>query len=418
MLTFRAAHELESLFTAHMNTEEQLHLANLLNEALKVAAKARSADFGLFFQLLQLRDRPSEAPIELRRILEFLTSLSSLEKFGHAYQYALGYRQTIDHRFLIGWLISRAQNTSSEQATADLARYLSEVNIDLVETLLVDGPQLNAPVDLGHGLQLVPWKELPQTDTKWNISCKNFMGHHLPTAGVTRRNSNCVIRHVRPWEVEQRQLPTSIEPLIDVFRCAVATCTAGFRLTNYCIEPPEWAPWAAHQSNFGVDGTVLGFSNVLTEEEVANITRCFNQFMKLDETQKVRLRTPIDRLNSSILAGTGFVDAAIELGIALESLFAPTKLSEGIGFAVRNRAARFMGSDLEARKSTVRLVANLYDLRSRAVHTGRFDADGSKRWTEHGKCYDTLKEGQSLVGSAIVKMIQDGEPRWEEFDLR
>lgn len=140
--------------------------------------------------------------------------------------------------------------------------------------------------------------------------------------------------------------------------------------------------------------------------------------MSLDESNQARLRVPLDRLNRSYLAGIRSVDKAIELGIALESLYAPTKLSEGIAFAVRTRAARFLGGSLEERRRTVTTLRDVYDLRSRAVHAGRFDAEGSpKKWSDDARVRAVLGAGQHLIGRSLVKVIQEGEPNWEEFDL-
>jgi hypothetical protein len=111
------------------------------------------------------------------------------------------------------------------------------------------------------------------------------------------------------------------------------------------------------------------------------------------------------------------VNQAINLGIALESLYAPTKLSEGISFGVRTRAARFLGGSFEERNKTVKTLRDVYDLRSRAVHSGRFDADNNKKWRDYSKVSETLEEGQRLICRSLVKIIQENEPDWEKFDI-
>ena len=112
------------------------------------------------------------------------------------------------------------------------------------------------------------------------------------------------------------------------------------------------------------------------------------------------------------------VDKAIELGIALESLYAPAKLSDGIAFAVRTRAARFLGGSPDERRRTARTLRDVYDLRSRAVHAGRFDAvEASKKWRDEALVVQVLEEGQRVVGQSLVKVIQEGAPNWEEFDI-
>lgn len=59
----------------------------------------------------------------------------------------------------------------------------------------------------------------------------------------------------------------------------------------------------------------------------------------------------------------------------------------------------------------------MYDLRSRAVHTGRFDAGNPKKWRNNEKVTKALEEGQKLVGRSLIKVILEGEPDWESFDI-
>jgi hypothetical protein len=123
-------------------------------------------------------------------------------------------------------------------------------------------------------------------------------------------------------------------------------------------------------------------------------------------------------LNRSYLAGFRSVEKAIELGVALESLYAPAKLSEGITFAVRTRAARFLGGPSDARRKTAAILKDVYDLRSRAVHTGRVDTEeGPKKWRDPNAVLEVLQEGQHVVARSLMKVIEEGKPYWEDFDI-
>jgi hypothetical protein len=156
----------------------------------------------------------------------------------------------------------------------------------------------------------------------------------------------------------------------------------------------------------------------LTKASAEEVSACLKLFFELETNQRQRLRVPIDRLNKSHVLGIRSVDAAIELGIALESLFAPTKLSEGISYTVRTRAARFLGGSQSERHQISNTLKDAYDLRSRAVHSGRFDGDQApKKWKDESRVRSVLENGQRIVGRSLVKAILEGEPNWEEFDL-
>jgi hypothetical protein len=99
-------------------------------------------------------------------------------------------------------------------------------------------------------------------------------------------------------------------------------------------------------------------------------------------------------------------------------LYAPSKLSEGISFAVRTRAARFLGGSLEERKTTSQNVRDVYDLRSLAVHAGRFDTEhASRKWRDEAKVRLALAQGQRLVAESLMRVIESGEPNWADLDI-
>lgn len=387
-----------------------------LERALLVAAKARSADYGLFFQIPLLGDgnSPSTAVKELRELFNVISATPALEFFSHARQCALGNIEVINFRFLALWLISRAQLVGAKQAVNDLIRYLEAETIEITEILAVDGFSVEKKIELGE-YELIAWEDVAMTDTKWQVMARSLFGRNVPTSVIVRQHK-VQRRHDRPWDSSAPNVRPSIEPALDILRCVTALAGAGFRLLHYWFEPEEWAPWAVSSSNFGVDSTASPWRIDLTEALAPHINKSVASFRNLDENTQLRLRVPLDRLNRSYLAGMRSVDKAIELGIALESLYAPTKLSEGIAYAVRTRAARFLGGTFEERRSTVKLLTDVYDLRSRAVHTGRFDAE-SKKWLDETRVRAVLESGQSLVGRSLVKAIQEGEPNWEEFDI-
>ena len=398
-----------------LTNTEQTTLVAALEAALRVAAKERSADNGLFFQILALRDNPETAIKELRELLANVESMPALEFFNNARQCGLGYRNEVNLRFLVGWLISRAQQVSTNQAIADLMRYLVSETIEVSSILAVRGFNVESNIRLGE-YELVSWKNVPISDTKWRIGARGLSGNTDPTAAIVRRHRILPI-HVFPWSQQSLEPLQSLEPALDILRCITAVAGAGFQLLHYWFEPEEGAPWAVSLSMFGVDSTTMWWPIDLGEAAASQLCSAVTHMQALDENSRMRLRVPLDRLNRSYLAGMNSVNRAIDLGIAIESLYAPTKLSEGIAFAVRSRAARFLGGSLEEREATVKSVKEVYELRSRAVHSGRFDADGTAKWRDNNLVCTTLEKGQNIVGKSLVKVIHEGEPAWTSLDI-
>lgn len=399
-----------------MTPPEEAVLIVALDRALLVAERARSTNWGLFFQMLVLRDDPDHAPLELRELLTVISATPALECFDHADQCALGNQERVGFRFLVQWLISRAQQVGAERAISDLSRYLASDTLDVTVVLAVDGIDIEGKIELGDH-ELIPWRELADSDTKWQIAALGAQSGSAPSAALIQRHE-IKRMHIRPWDQQEVVPPLSIEPTLDVLRCVMTIAGAGVRRLHYWVEPPEWAPWAVSRSGFGVDSSVLVHDVKLEQLALPKLVQCASRFLAMSDSNRQRLRVPLDRLNRSYLVAMRSVDSAIELGVAIESLYAPSKLSEGIAFAVRTRAARFLGGSVEQRHTTASTLRDVYDLRSLAVHAGRFDTESaSKKWRDDTRVRLALKQGREIVAQSLMKMIEESEPVWEDFDI-
>ncbi|MGL4576433.1 MAG: hypothetical protein ACRCV9_16735 [Burkholderiaceae bacterium] len=395
-----------------MSPQEIESLTNSLEAAHAVAGKARSVERALFWQWIRLRDVPEEAPAEFRQLLSVLKEIPDLEFFDNADQYMFHSRMRIDRRFLVLWLLSRAQATSVQTALADLARYLNTQELEILEILHVDGIDPTDALQVGE-LTVVPWHTIPNEEVKWELISRRDFSFWHPTAAIMRRHTipRC---HLRAWDAYPPYKPVDIQPMLDMLRCCTAVLGAGFRLMHRTLAADASVPWVPEISGFGIDGSAWSPSVPVDAENWGRVSVCFERFAALADSAKERFRIPLDRLNSSVLKGFRTVDAAIELGIALESLYGPIAENEKIAKTIRNRAKAALGTSAKHKGELGTLVTQVYDLRSRAVHTGRFDADeaGAASWADHGVVRSTLEAGQRLVGQTLEKFILSGEPDW------
>jgi Apea-like HEPN len=398
-----------------LSDDQRISLIINLESALLVAPKKRSVDMGLFFAKTTFQDQFGKALPELKLLLETLMTIPAVSHFDNARQFGIDWEHRCNMLDLFEWLIARGQQVGAHQSIADLERYLVTDSIELTTILAVNGIHLSDSVALGN-YTLVPWEQVQLTDTKWWIQAKNLYGGSDPTAAVLCRDLIKPI-HLRPWDVTPIYVPKSIEPMIDILRCVTTVSGAGYQLLHFWREPPEWAPWFIKPSQFGYDGTIFAMPVELNSDTSIELQRLCEKFSQFDEISRQRFRIPMDRLNKSVLEGIRFVDAAIELGVALESFYVPSKSSDSLTHLVRTRAAKFLGGDTATRHKTADLLNDVYDLRSRAVHGGRFDADGKKTWKDDGKIYDVLERGRVLVRQSIQKAILEGEPKWKDLDL-
>jgi Apea-like HEPN len=402
--------------TNSLSVAERRDLIRALNAALAVCGKARSVNMELFFELIAVRDRPDKAKPELVALRNLFDTIAALDRFNIATQQTLGLNTHIDFQFLLGWMLSRAQNVGASRTVDGIQRYLEAEHIEVVETLAFTGATFDRRMKVTDFV-LRPWANLTQTDTTWSIQVKALNGRPMPDAVVTRRHT-IQARHLRPWDQPVAQPIRSIEPARNVLRSITAERGTGIRMTDYWFEPPAWAPWIVERSSFGLDTSRLSFPEHVEQRLGPKISRTARRLLALDEATAARFHVPLDRLNASLLKGFVAVDAAIDLGIALESLFSPSKQENGIGAGIRSRAARFLGGTIKQRTEVANLVRDIYGLRSLAVHSGQIGGPNCpKKWRSESAVISSLKEGQKLVGRALVEMLDRGEPDWEEFDL-
>ena len=91
-----------------------------------------------------------------------------------------------------------------------------------------------------------------------------------------------------------------------------------------------------------------------------------------DEIRSRRLKIPIQRLARTTKYYPN-LDRAIDLGIALESLLIHDNDPKNeLSYKVRTRGALLLGGDTETRINNAKLLSEAYNLRSEAVHRGRF----------------------------------------------
>jgi hypothetical protein len=392
-------------------------LQQAVADALAVAHQARSRDHGLFFQLLALRDSSDIAPPAFKALLADIKRTPALECFDHARQKSLGFEQQVDLLFLVEWLVARAQQVGAQQSVLDLARYLNTDTLTVTEALTVAGVEVTSATVLGE-YTIVPWHELPMSEQKWHFSAEASYSSDLPSV-VFQRKKTIPRVHRRPWHAETYEGFPSIEPALDVLRCMTVVAGVGSRPLHYWIAAEDWAPWKTFYQRVDDGANRKSFTSAkLGDAEVCRIKETVAKFVALDTAEQVRLRIPMDRLNRTYRKGMKSVDSAIDLGIALESVYAPAKLSEGIGRAIRTRAARFLGGSLDERRQTDRAVKDLYALRSAAIHSGSFVGHGSdKKWHDESNVREALGRGQALIAKSLVKLIHEGEPNWDDFDL-
>ena len=122
-----------------------------------------------------------------------------------------------------------------------------------------------------------------------------------------------------------------------------------------------------------------------------------------------KLRVPIQRWRRSTSASNG-VDLAIDLRIALESLFLDDGNRAELSFRLALRAAWYLGAEGEERSKIFEAVRDAYDIGSKAVHTGEGYDDVIPA---------NLAVAQDICCMSILRRISEGgkAPDWKKVVL-
>ena len=303
----------------------------------------------------------------------------------------------------------------AEEALENLLRFLAAPVLPYRMTLALGGIALDSSCSLGQNITLLPWEEIPDSQGKSQAFAMlsrpgAFVG--FPRAGLVR-DIDLPRRNVTQtqWQQgEQTHTPIDYTDLRDALLCIglvgpVAPCEL---LTWF--EPPEWAPLVTltfyaplHEASFS--------SSQWPSEAAGQARELYERFSQLSKGRKDLMRLRMQRLNSA-MRRLNHVDAAIDLGITLESLFLGEPERGELSFQLRLRAARVLGQDDEDRARVFTLVNELYAVRSAAVHTGRIPT--TKKFQAR-TIEDLLKAGFALAAQAITIFLQTGEPQKDDW---
>ena len=346
-------------------------------------------------------DTRSLSDSRIANLVESLESEPELEIFDRRMQYSPGMGIRLSLVDLANWLIRRATRMGADEAIDNLRQYLGSQEIPFHAIFAIRGVLLTESYDFGSNIQLVPWAQVPDS------RMKEAFGQDLSDAALLRLDSFPRL-HVLPEESEKFKPPSiDYSEMGDALLClGIAGPSAVQNLARW-HSPVEWAPvfgqgYSAHYHPFPP-------RSQSGPEAICKAQQLFKVFSGLDASRKDALRLPMERLNSAMDKPPG-VDAAIDLGISLESIFLRDMNKERgeLGYRLRVRAARLLGKNPTERVELSKVFRALYEARSRAVHTGHLP---TKIRSE--PLHELLDRGYRLTADAISRIILEGEPDWE-----
>jgi hypothetical protein len=372
------ARDLAALLSEHATTSHDVLLEATYWESMTAQDLLRA-----------LRDEPSFEPFDGRLVM-----------WGSS-----GFR--VELEWLARWLLRRARRVGSQQALADVVRYLESESLPGVKVVCLSGLKLLERGELAPGIEVVPWEQLDDQYKHRGVEQMLWGPFRFPTSALLK----AVVfpkRHLRNEETPLWSQPDETD-LDDLILCMGIIGPTGPTVVGTWMTPQDWMP--VTDSTYSMPWQE-GMSRIRDwpQDGLARVRALFKARQALPEVRKVELRIPARRLISAIRRVSP-EDSAIDLGIALEALFLG-ELEDDRGelsFRLKVRAARLLRKNSEERLSMSRDLTDLYTLRSRAVHSGKLPNVLRKQDVQ-----EIFARGFRIVSDALELAISSGLPDWDQ----
>jgi plasmid stability protein len=323
--------------------------------------------------------------------------------------------QSIEYWHLGAWLIARAHSVGSNQALEDLSRYLEATDIPCEVALVVSGIEPQDAYDMGRGISFIPWSALRDSAQKQSVHERSLveLPFNLPVGALVREHNTKKI-YVPQTDFQQNVEKYTISSvdfteLYDSLICLALVGPSAPQVLAYWVTVPAWTPIIAGSMQIPAsEGFSPGWQ--LSPDSYEQGRQLFEAFCCASTSFQAHMRLVMQHLIRAMRRRAP-VDAAIDLGISIESLYLSDMQDDRgeLSFRLRIRSARFLGSTEAERKRIYRLMGDVYGLRSRAVHTGSVDAILRKK-----PVLEVLQEGFSLTAETVRRFIAKGEPDWDK----
>jgi hypothetical protein len=335
------------------------------------------------------------------------------------------------HReYVAQWLVHLRQlGDDSRQAAARFLRFVAADKVSAALRLYIHGIEIRRLIAITAGIQLErpsPPSHCMSLEERRNWAgslsfrtaclskateldiyiCKYKAGS---VEGLKRyqdeKRQEFVLRRFREQELQMRHLKDAL-CIVTAGPILVQDFVVDFDIKASPLALVRRAPRGA---GFPLQRTRSASQSQMSEQ---TCRRYLSLYLQAPENLLRAIQIPISRLNQ-YYARLEDIEAAIDLGIALEVLFASDRSPDApVGYLLRMRGALWLGGGAMRRKRHFDILKKAYDLRSQAAHTGTLRKPHTAA--------TTMDKAAILAVVAIRRMLA-GRRRpddWEEWMLR
>lgn len=320
-------------------------------------------------------------------------------------------------------LIDRGFDHDPSDIIASLQTFLADLAIENVHVRALGGLAIKTTIDLGNGIAVGPPGIAPQDEITRSIFTQSPV-FHAPnaSAGVIIWRETEVFRIATPPPpggvpvppVPKRDPPLGLAEhkwMSALHALALASGTAVHLREAYSHTVTLGWPFMAGGGFAGGPSARWQSYDAPLDPELCR--RLYGQLARHVKSEKIALAC---RKLLAARAKSDLTEKLIDLGTCLEVLLMDEGGSSEIKNKVCSRAAWLLGSDFASRKRTFAIASDLYDGRSKAVHTGK--ATGWKLAAEAGTGVLPHMLHDRLCSDLIVALLaRDAWPQWTDLVL-
>jgi hypothetical protein len=317
-------------------------------------------------------------------------------------------------------LLARAIGSDDVRGTVELfCSYIEANSTSVLAIMAVSGVKAAKEVCLGQDIKLVPMTSLtPSVQRGAALGQEPFspltIRGAISCALVTTLDFTPVFYRPREGGVpsaEAQQHVTAALHHLDEARTLFSLLGINTTYRMFWVQPKDLLMSAGIFSGWNFNPQ--GFRGQDVEVDVKAAEELATAYFRIDQQRRSKmLHIPLDRLDKAA-HDYDFTDRSIDLGIALEALLLHDLDKQDRGelrFRLSLRGAWLGAKDERERAEIQRALRKMYDLRSRAVHSGMVEQ--SQENTE------TIKQGTVLC-MQLIRKIMDADCRidWDTLVL-
>lgn len=321
------------------------------------------------------------------------------------------------------WFLWCANEFGLENAEKYLNSFLDDDVIPVMNTLWVIGIEIDQPIQLSGGYEILPIADLPDSRDKEQFLQSRFdnfvQPRPIPVSAIVRA---CRVKKALSdddfvsdkKDVEFWQSNRRLHEIALLLNTLDGISCLPYYSTSYSYPTTPFGPFGGSGGGSPIYD-VLGHKIIkLTSSDQIAIDELIKSYDKLSEPEKKRFQRLLDRL-SQAKRRTQIEDKILDLGITLEMLLLEDNSNnDQLSLSFRLRGSWLLGETKEERLKIYEQLKAIYIYRSQVAHSGVLGKGDARKINV---VREAFPEYQSLAERICRAILKNGKPDWTKIIL-